>query len=317
MRVTCIIPSTCTGMVLTYLRKCIDSLRKSSELSKVELRVLVVVDSSSVKNPFKSEIDLFLYAGEKPGFAQMNNIGIEEALKTFPPDYILLINDDAWVENNFFTRLIKILKYSKPELICPLVYKGTSSKIDSFGTEYFRSGYAKSAEELNIETTLAPAACLLVKASFLRRVKNVYGFYFNPIFHSYYEDTEFSIRTLMIGGVIKKDVKLVARHFGSLSFGKHSSKVIYYSLRNLVWVIILTWPSRFIFRHFLKIAFIQALFFLEFFQIYLRIFVDTLKNLKQLLVIRGQIVPKYSKDIDFGTLLSRYTFRTRRLGILI
>ncbi len=59
-------------------------------------------------NDLPSNERLVLIENDKNyGFAEGNNIGIRYALKTFKPDYILLLNNDTVVEPNFLTELIK------------------------------------------------------------------------------------------------------------------------------------------------------------------------------------------------------------------
>ena len=315
MRVTCIIPSTCTGMVLTYLRKCLDSLRKSSELSKVELRVLVVADSSSVKNPFRSKIDLFLYSGEKPGFAQMNNIGIDEALKTFSPDYILLINDDARVDESFFSVFLKTISDTKGDIIVPLVFDYKGKKIDSFGAEYFSSGFARNSVKINTPTTIAPANCVFYKASLLKRIKKTFGFYFNPILKFYFEDVELSVRASSLGANIIKVQDLIAYHFGSLTSIKKSYFRTFYSYRNVIWLIIIGWPWRVIFKNIVKIKLVQGFAALKGTWhfgpgLYLKAIWLTLLNFKTLLSIRKTTLNGYDDDFEFESILNRHMYRT-------
>ncbi|HEX7467415.1 MAG TPA: glycosyltransferase family 2 protein, partial [Methanobacterium sp.] len=56
-----------------------------------------------------SDRKLFLIENrENYGYAEGNNVGIREALKIFDPEYILLLNNDTVVDENFLKRLVEI-----------------------------------------------------------------------------------------------------------------------------------------------------------------------------------------------------------------
>jgi len=318
IKYTCIIPSTCSQKILPHLRKCIESLRKSSRIAEVQLKVVVVADSRETRNPFNKRIDFFICAGEKPGFAKMNNYAFGKTLKTFESDYFLLINDDAWVEEDFFK---EFLKMTKADLIVPLIYEREGPKIDSFGIEYFTSGYAKNAHSFDIKTQLAPAACLFIKTSFLQKMKVIYGFYFNEQLYSYLDDVEFSIRARALGASIEKVKGMVVHHIVSFTAVRKSYYIMYHTYRNILWLIVMTWPLKSILRHIASIALVQG--WVGFYSLkthgpllYLRVLWDTLLNFAKLIKLRRKIISLYQKAFDFESLFSEYAFRTYH-GVII
>lgn len=275
--------------------------------------VLVTNSRKPLVKPFKPKLDLLLRVIEKAGFAQMNNLAIDASLKKFVTDYFLLINDDAWVEDNFFKKFLG--NKNDADFLIPKILKANSGDIDSFGIEYFTSGYAKNSNFLKLKTTLAPAACLVIKADILEKIKRTYGFYFNEILFSYLEDVEFSIRALAVGAKIKKIKSVTARHVGSFSHGYKSYLVMYQTYKNIIWVIIMTWPKKSIFRHLFSILAIQAWIFLYSLVshgpfLYAEVVFKTSQNFSKLLNLRKRIISSYHSDFDFEKILSKYAFRT-------
>ncbi len=316
LSITCIVPSTCTKRVYPYLSKCISSLYDSAKLAEVKIFIIVVTENRNpVIGSLRRQIGKLLSIGRKVGFAKMNNFAIKKSLGLDKSDYYLLINDDAWVDKFFFKVFKDKVKGKDPDIFVPLIYASDGKEIDSFGIEYFTSGYARNALSFDIETTLAPAACVLIKSSFLRKMKRLYGFYFNEILHSYLEDVELSIRAKALGGKIVKERKMKAYHVGSLSFGKKSYFVMYQTYRNILWLILLTWPFKNILKNILSIILVQG--WVMYYstrtwgpKLYLKVVWETFGKLPKLLALRKRILSCYSKDFNFQMLFSKYAFRT-------
>lgn len=313
-KVTCIIPSTCTDKTIPYLKKCINSIHNSAK-NYVKPTIFVITENQRADKISNLRIDEIIVVRENSGFARMNNKGITKAFRLDSPDYMLLINDDAWVDKDFFKIAIKLIGDFNSDILAPIVYKPGGREIDSYGIEYFNSGYPKNALSKDIETQLLAAACLLIKSSFLKKYKNIYGFFFNTMLYSYIEDVEFSIRAKMIGAKMKKSEKLIAYHVGSLTAGWKSYFVIYQSFRNIIWVTIMTWPLKIILRNIVRILVVQIWFVLFSFRkfgprLYLRLTYETVQNFPQLISYRSKTISKYFKNIKFQVLFSKFSFRT-------
>jgi GT2 family glycosyltransferase len=317
IKIVCIIPSACTNKTLPYIKTCIRSLR-TAEKGNVQLTILVVSANPQARALLVNEdIDNFYLVDPSLGFAQMNNIAIEESLALYTSDYYLLVNDDAYVQKNFFAVLTHIVSDAAPDIICPLVYKPDGS-IDSFGIEYFTSGFAQNSQSVTTNTTLAPASCVLIQTRFLQKMHRSYGYFLNPLLHSYYEDTEFSLRTLAIGGRIRKEKTLIAHHIGSASYGKNSLPVMFYTFRNLLWVIGLTWPKRYVLKYLPVIILTQGWFIFCSIRdggwwIYPKIMFETVKNISRLRQQRVSNLRAYTHS--FSAVFSPFWFRTRQSGV--
>lgn len=320
MRISCIIPSTCSDKVLPFLKICALSL-KAASAEMVDLDMIIVSEVKSARKRIASLGHIhFLYAEENVGFAGMNNVAIDEALEKYSPDYVLLINDDARVKKNFFKILLKTTKNKNSDVIIPLVYK-ESGGIDSFGAEYFSSGFARNSVKINTPTTIAPANCVFYKVSLLKRMKKTFGFYFNPILKFYFEDVELSVRVSSLGANIIKVKNLIAYHFGSLTSIKKSYFRTFYSYRNVIWLIIIGWPLRVILKNIVKIGLVQGFAAIKGTWhfgpgLYLKVIWSTLINLDKLLSLRKVTLGGYANDFKFENLLSPYMYRTQK-GIYV
>lgn len=139
---------------------------------------------------------------ENSGFAKNNNI----ALKETRGEYILLLNTDTRIEQNFLEKLIKAfqeipnLGVVQPRLI--LMYQ--PDKLDvcgtfwtSFGLLYHYGSYKDRNREKynkNMPIFSGKGACLLIKREVIDRVG-----LFDDDFWGYYEETDFCHRVWLAG----------------------------------------------------------------------------------------------------------------------
>lgn len=326
--IVCIIPTCLRKKSLTTLRLLIKSLRNSSEgILKVKLEF---VTTNSLKiDGFRSFLyDIGIKSDEfainqckkTAGFSEMNNLVFTKYVGS-SPDYFLLVNDDVWVNQDFFKNFLKMIKKKSVDIVAPLLidanilYTQKQVVIDSYGVEYFKSGYAKNSTGLDNKTQLATAACLFLSGRAVESMRESYGFVFNDFLYFYLEDVEFSIRARMLNFAISKVDTMIAYHFGSTTSGKKSYFTMYQTYRNILWLIILTWPTKFIIRNSINIFIVQVwviLYSIKSFGIrmYLKIILDTLINFKQLKVLRNKTIKNYKRDTEFGLLFSDLLFRT-------
>lgn len=322
LKITVIIPSATTAGRLKFLETSCNSLWKA-HCSAIHLRVLVVTHNQHPRvETIKKYISTLIISQARAGFGELNNIAFANAYAGQNPDYYLLLNDDAWIERGFFRALFRIYRKTKPDIIAPLIYGATKERIDSYGVEYFTSGFALNASNKAHRTTLASASCLLVRSSLVRQMKKAYGFTFNPTLYYYIEDVEFCIRALALGATIYKSPNLIAHHIGSSTSKPESYFLYYYSLRNILWVILMTWPLHTILAHVVKIAIVYCWLLLttQFRgkrSVPAKIVWDTIKHRKQLLQLREKILSVYPANFNFESIFSPYMFRTRRKDVPI
>lgn len=253
-KVFCIITTKLDKKSRPYLMKCIESL-KNQDSSKVNFEVVIVTNSLAKNHKFENIISVY-----EGGFSEMQNAAIKFIFnnKTYNShtDYILFLNDDVKLETNFFQQLS--LSYQDADVIIPLILSYDGTFIDSFGIEYFLSGYAKNNSNIAQRSSLGTGACLLVKIKALNELFNNYGFYFNQIYYFYIEDVDFSIRLSHLDLHILQNKKLIAYHYGSLSTGKRSRFSMYHTYRNILWLMLITWSKKLFFRNAKHIVAVQT-----------------------------------------------------------
>ena len=138
------------------------------------------------------------------GFAEGNNIAIRFALEKLNPDYILLLNNDTVVNNNFLLELIKAAE-TGPNIgvVGPKIYyynfQGRTNIINFAGEDLIpwksqgtRYGY-KQVDKAQYDTIRSvdkiDGACMLIKRDVLSRV----GLLDSNLF-LYWEETDFCVR---------------------------------------------------------------------------------------------------------------------------
>lgn len=111
----CIIILNWNGLKDTI--ECIESLKKI----KYQNYKIIVVDNASsndeayaLREKYPEGIDILL-AKENYGYTGGNNIGIEYALEKYNPDFILILNNDIIVDQDFLNHLVNVAQ-SDPQI---------------------------------------------------------------------------------------------------------------------------------------------------------------------------------------------------------
>lgn len=186
-----------------WIDQCFSSLRKSTILLNT-----IVIDNGSTdgsqliiqeKYP---EVD-FIDAQQNLGFGKGNNIGIKKAYEA-GADYIFLLNQDAWIENNTIARLIEVANQN-PEygIISPMHLNGNGSTLDYNFSFYIATGLSKNLfsdiymnkyeNKIYSQKFVNAAAWLMTR----KCIENVGGF--SPSFFHYSEDDNYCQRVLYHG----------------------------------------------------------------------------------------------------------------------
>lgn len=219
--------------------ECIKSLR---EINYDNYKI-IIVDNGSEDNSVLEIKKIFpeikiIENKENLGFAGGNNVGIKYAVEN-KADYVLLINNDTTVDENFLSELIgkgesdqkigalgsKIYFHSEPNRIWFaggkvnwLKNKGTHIGLDEIDNgQYNKAG----------ETDYLTGCCLLIKREVIEKIGVLSEDYF-----LYYEDTDFSLRVKNAGYKIIYVPKSKIYHKISRSTKPGSSNYIYYQVRN-------------------------------------------------------------------------------------
>lgn len=211
--------------------ECIRSFYKL-DTSGLEISIIMVnngsteKESQNLKEKFPEII--FINSSVNKGFAGGNNLGIKKATEN-KADYILLINNDATVQNkDFFQNLLK----SKEEIISPLIiFKKNGKTTYDFGGKvdwlFGRNTHINSSNKKydgNTKPDYISGACLFIKAIVFRKIRLLDDKYF-----LYYEDVDFCLRAKKAGFKLGINSKSQIFHHLSSSaskLGKRKIKIL-------------------------------------------------------------------------------------------
>ncbi len=226
--------------------KCIDSLNKSNYKN---FKIILVDNEYSEKSliDLRNKHKELIVFKEKNnlGFAGGNNIGIRYALEN-DYDYIMLLNNDTEVTENFILPLVErmeknlflaavqplILNFSNKSIIWNA--GGKLNKFLGLTSTRLNNNKLNSSIVFDDYTDWISGCCILIKSEILTKVGLLDEKFFN-----YYEDVDWSLRMKNLGydlGFVKESI--IYHHGSSSSKNKKnkegviSSKIHYFNIRN-------------------------------------------------------------------------------------
>lgn len=173
-----------------WIDRCINSLREST----VPITPIVVdncsTDGTRQHVPQFYPEAIWLPQDKNLGFGQGNNKGIKYALEN-NADYILLLNQDAAINNDAVSLMLK--ESDDSSLCSPLHLNGNGSDFD-YNFQKYSLPQKEIAKDLLINKVLAHkyetgeicAACWFMPISIIKRIGG-----FNPVFSQYGEDNNY------------------------------------------------------------------------------------------------------------------------------
>ncbi len=205
---------------------------KVEEIAEEEIPYFQLAANSSERQ-FANMRLIVVKTGSNKGFARGNNIGIQFALKSLNPDYVLLQNNDTVVERSFLHRILKAATENPDAgLLSPFVYLYERPDTIQHGGEKIRVFRRTSkplwknlTNEDVIDTDTVAGPSMLVSKEALNRVgllEERFGFLLADIFYS------FKMRT--------KGYRVLAVptsriwHKGSKSLSKIGARVLKYQM---------------------------------------------------------------------------------------
>lgn len=251
-----------------WINKCINSLQKQSYNN---LEILIVDNGSTdgsvkhIKDNYKnvhvieSKINL--------GFAGGNNIGINAA----KGKYILLLNNDAWIDPDFISKLYSFYKKGLYDVVGPMENDYNNSKFDkNISTiDFFGHTVIKKLNKQSFKKAFYKSGvCLLFKKSLYIQTGR-----FDNDFFMYEEEVDWFWRLHLLNKRVGIAENIFIHHFGAGSTGSgikyytflwRNQNVLQmllknYSWYNLVWVL----PIYFI-QNIIEILFFLAILKPEF-----------------------------------------------------
>ena len=225
---------------------CIDSLNKSNYKN---FKIILVDNEYSEKSliDLRNKHKELIVFKEKNnlGFAGGNNIGIRYALEN-DYDYIMLLNNDTEVKENFILPLVErmeknlflaavqplILNFSNKSIIWNA--GGKLNKFLGLTSTRLNNNKLNSSIVFDDYTDWISGCCILIKSEIVKKIGLLDEKFFN-----YYEDVDWSLRMKNLGydlGFVKESI--IYHHGSSSSKNKKtkegviSSKIHYFNIRN-------------------------------------------------------------------------------------
>ena len=216
----------------------IESLKRN--IQSLTYEIIIVDNASSVDEALSIHTlypDIITIRSEKNlGFAGGNNLGMKQA----QGDYIFLINNDTYIEEDCIPALINRLKSNdKIGMVCPLLrYTEKDRPIQFYGYTPLTPitlrnkglNIGEIMEKMRLKahaTPYAHGAAMLFGKDLLKKVG-----YMPEIYFLYYEELDWSVQITKAGYEIWVEPACTVFHKESQSTGKESPLRCFYMTRN-------------------------------------------------------------------------------------
>ncbi|MFH1253131.1 MAG: glycosyltransferase family 2 protein [Candidatus Uhrbacteria bacterium] len=176
---------------------------------------------------------IFFNSPTNPGFAG-GHVEASNLTKDWSPDYLYLLNDDAWVAPDFLSKAVAVAEENpRAALVQSLVMMDNGEQINSIGNAMhflgfgFSLGHRQRLEELKNDLPMfyPSGAGLLVRTKVLEKI----GGLFDPDYFMYHEDLDLGWRARLAGFDILLDPESKIFHHYEFS---RSIKKFYLMERN-------------------------------------------------------------------------------------
>ena len=247
---------------LDTIQECLDSVLKQT-------REIIVVDNGSTDGSLefirssypavelvKNKVNL--------GFAGGVNTGINKA-RELGYDYVILLNNDAVVENNWLKLLVSELdKQSDVGIATSKILTSDGKRIDSTGDVYTSWGlpYPRGRNEptsnkydQSRDIFSASGGASIYRVAMLDEI----GLFDNNFF-AYYEDVDISFRAQLYGWKVRYVPGAIVHHQIGSSSRRIKGFTTYQTMKNLPLVLIKNVPGKYILSVGIRLLFAQSLF---------------------------------------------------------
>jgi len=197
------------------------------------------------------------------GFAVGNNKILNDLILELNEDQlVLLLNNDAFVKEDFLKELVSQVNFDKNvEMIASRMMSfHEPNEIDNLGNTFYCSGITSNRVSEKALLFCPCAGAGLYSVRLLKDLKEVHGEIFDEDFFCYVEDSDLGFRALGLGYKCGYADKAISYHKGSASSGgKFSSFVMYFGLRNSVFFLIKSIPLKILILNSPYILFMQLM----------------------------------------------------------
>ncbi len=224
---------------IPLVERCVGDLVHQSDLSQIELRIMVVDNGcgGTPRLPAGASVDLVRVADNR-GFAGGHNIGIRQAIAS-GADYVLLFNSDAVAEPGCVGALVAAAQaWPSAAFLGPLVLRAAArERIESAGQAFdTRTARHREIGRGQLAGAVGPCAravdaisgcAMLARCAAIEAI----GLLDEKLF-AYFEDMDWCLRARRAGYQVVVVPRARVLHLGGGSTGGASPLSTYYSVRN-------------------------------------------------------------------------------------
>ena len=212
---------------LELLKKCLMSLSKI-QFTNYEI---ILVDNNSSDNSVNYITKNFpqiilIKLDENKGFAEPNNI----ASKIAKGKYLLFLNNDTIVTENFLTELLNVIKNNEKVAICQSLLLKPGGEIDSCGDFIDPLGVVYSSKTIpktEQEISSAKGACMLIRKVIFDELNG-----FDEKFFVSFEDVDICWRAWILGYRVLVIPTSTVFHSGGSTIKKIKSEIAFHGFKN-------------------------------------------------------------------------------------
>ena len=176
---------------MRWLERCIGSVRKSTVPADI-----LVIDNGSTDGSVEwlqgHGVEVVCNSSNT-GFGAANNVGLKRALEE-GYSYAYLLNQDAWVAPDCFSKLIGAFESGPYGILSPIQYDATGKKMDKQFSKRCRRSIRRQKGERVAEVPFVMAAHWMVSRGCFMKVGG-----FSPAFTQYGEDDNYIDRARWFG----------------------------------------------------------------------------------------------------------------------
>jgi GT2 family glycosyltransferase len=310
-------------IILNYNgKKFLDECLTSIFNTKYENFEVILIDNGSsdgsveyAKEKFGEKEKLKILAlNRNMGFAKGNN----EGFKIAKGEYIIFLNNDVRVEENWLKELIKVME-RKPDIGAaqPKILLNDGIHIDAagcfidyMGRVYQRGVFEKDKGQYNSidEVFYAKGAAIIVRRKALEEVG-----VFDPDYFLYYEETDLCWRIWLKGYKVAYIPNSIIYHKGGATVGKKRSPVaIFHARKNHIATLIKNYELRNLIKYLTPLIIRMLMYTIRLFlkrnlkigRAYIRAIFWNIVNLKKILKKRAY-VQKYIRKVSDKEVMSK------------
>jgi len=156
-KASCSIVIPTLGRDLELIQNSIEIIAESRDQQQISVSIKVVLNDQrnqeleTLISKLSSELNIeLLTMGKNLGFAAATNAGIIAS----NADYIVTLNDDAWMEPEFLTEMIKTQRETGADMVASTIYRGDTKEIDSCGVDFAWRGKAVAMKQVQANNNL-------------------------------------------------------------------------------------------------------------------------------------------------------------------